>query len=210
MTCPWDGCGAPLAGIGTFCHACKRYAGDAPPRGAAPAEVPGGDGEVGVRQVLTLPLPPSVNAMWRTVARLKGVSALSRATSGGDVAAVRRAASGVSAFSTMLLSREGREYKKTADAWLAAQRPKMVSGPVSLRAVFYFPRRSGDVDNRLKPLLDVLEGRIYENDRQVAHVAAWKRVDRDRPRVVLSVEPGEGPPDPFHESGDAFSFDLDF
>jgi Holliday junction resolvase RusA-like endonuclease len=203
VSCPYPDCRSTLVENARYCHACERYVEDYEGgdnnSGLDRTDVAEGGGEhtsagVGAPspEAYTIPLPPSVNRYWRTVARISTKSEKPRA------------------FSTVVISREGRRFKREAREWLDAQSfEKIETGPLSLLVTFYLARRGSDVDNRLKPLLDVLQGYCYANDRQVAHLAAWKRIDRERPRAVFCVEPGEGPPDPFAEQG-AFDFDLAF
>ena len=47
-------------------------------------------------------------------------------------------------------------------------------GPVLLAALFYGTRATGDLDNYLKSLLDGLQGVVFQNDRQVRMLAAWR------------------------------------
>jgi len=50
---------------------------------------------------------------------------------------------------------------------------RILSGPVSLIARFYFSRRPpGNLDNYLKAVADGLKGVAYRDDRQVAKMAA--------------------------------------
>jgi Holliday junction resolvase RusA-like endonuclease len=64
-----------------------------------------------------------------------------------------------------------------------------MDGDVSLRCVVYFKDRRRDLDNVLKPLLDALNGIVYRDDRQVAHLEFTKRFDVRRPRVELVAAP---------------------
>lgn len=49
--------------------------------------------------------------------------------------------------------------------------------------------RRGDLDNRLKVILDALQGALYENDRQVVELHAY-RLDATKPGwVLVEVEP---------------------
>lgn len=52
----------------------------------------------------------------------------------------------------------------------------------------YRPRRTGDLDNRLKATLDALQGVGYENDSQIAEIHARLYDDKEHPRVVVTVE----------------------
>jgi crossover junction endodeoxyribonuclease RusA len=76
---------------------------------------------------LQIPWPPSTNSLWR-------------ARAGRNI-----------------LSQRYREWRKTAGLEIMAQRPKKHSGPVSIAIELSAPdRRSFDIDNRSKALLDLL------------------------------------------------------
>ena len=55
-------------------------------------------------------------------------------------------------------------------------------------AVLHLPSRAGDIDNRLKPLLDALEkAELFDNDRQVDSLKV-KRGEREKPgKCVVRV-----------------------
>jgi Holliday junction resolvase RusA-like endonuclease len=107
---------------------------------------------------LTLPYPPSANAYWRT---WKG---------------------------RILVSAEARKYKQGVRlrALTAGVRP--MSGPVMVALGVYRPRKTGDLDNTLKVLLDSLCGVAFEDDAQVVELHAIRFDDRANPRVSVSVE----------------------
>jgi crossover junction endodeoxyribonuclease RusA len=71
----------------------------------------------------------------------------------------------------------------------AGARP--VAGRVVLQLGFYLPkltRRSDDVDNLCKSVLDGLNGVAFEDDSQVDHLFASRYVDPANPRTVVRVE----------------------
>ena len=89
---------------------------------------------------LTLPWPPTVNTYY-TVARGRKI-----------------------------LSKKGRTYKLTCYKEILLQgQPDMLKGPVSVFIRAYPPdKRKRDLDNLLKPILDVLTNAgLYEDDSQV-------------------------------------------
>jgi crossover junction endodeoxyribonuclease RusA len=109
--------------------------------------------------ILTLPYPPSANVYWR-VARGK-----------------------------VIKSNEARTYQEAA-GWLAkSQGAELLEGPVCVRLNVYRPQRSGDLDNRIKPLLDSLQGILYTNDDQVEEIHAYRYDDKQNPRVEIEVVP---------------------
>jgi Holliday junction resolvase RusA-like endonuclease len=58
---------------------------------------------------------------------------------------------------------------------------------VSVRAIIYFDSRRGDLDNRLKILLDALNGLAWLDDAQIVELYARRELDRRNPRVELTV-----------------------
>lgn len=109
---------------------------------------------------LTLPVPPTVNLYWRTV--IVGKRAMP------------------------ILSRDARAYKKrVAELWL--EKPPIrtpLAGRLSLTAEVFNAR--GDIDNRLKGLLDSLQGLAFENDSQFDEINI-RRAKGGEPRVEIEV-----------------------
>lgn len=71
----------------------------------------------------------------------------------------------------------------------------MMTGPVRMSVTFYFDRaiKGTDIpfqdrDGPLKPLQDALEGVVYENDKWVVGGPVEKLLDRQMPRVEVTVE----------------------
>lgn len=64
--------------------------------------------------------------------------------------------------------RETKNYERMV-GWYALQAgAKVTDKPIGLEAVFYFRnKRTPDLDNCVKALLDGLEGVVYKNDKQV-------------------------------------------
>lgn len=104
---------------------------------------------------MILPLPPSVNSMWRS---FKGRT---------------------------ILSKQGRAYKKACAAILAGQTP--TARPVRVQLSVYMARRGCDLDNRIKPTLDVLNGTVFVDDSQVHELVVSRYLDHRRPRVEVEV-----------------------
>lgn len=115
---------------------------------------------------LTLPLPPSINSYWRSATTRAGVT-------------------------KVLISREGRRWKKQAGLIAQMQHGGApLAGDVGLEIVAYFRDRRRDLDNILKPSLDLLQAAgIIENDRQVVRIVATRATDRGNPRVEIEITP---------------------
>jgi crossover junction endodeoxyribonuclease RusA len=106
---------------------------------------------------LVLPLPPSANRYWRSV------------------------------NGRMLVSAQGRAYVETVAMLCAALWKRApLAGKVGLEVHVHMDLR-GDLDNRTKVLLDALQGSLYLNDSQVWDLRSVRQLDRERPRVEVTV-----------------------
>lgn len=111
---------------------------------------------------ITLPLPPSTNALSRAI--VKGKRAV------------------------VISSKEYRSWKKDAHNWILIARPECLTGDVRVAMVIYYPDRRRDADSAIKPALDILQGHAYDNDRQVVEIHARACYGAEDPRVELIVE----------------------
>jgi crossover junction endodeoxyribonuclease RusA len=107
---------------------------------------------------LTLPYPPQVNHFY-TVARGRKI-----------------------------LSTKGREYKNGVGKQLMAERVRPTDGNVRITFTAYRPRKIGDLDNLLKPVLDSLKGFAFDDDKQVIEIHAIRKDDKDDPRIDMVLE----------------------
>lgn len=87
---------------------------------------------------------------------------------------------------------KGRVKTKAYSAWIAhagllvnRQKPERCDGDVSVECVFGPRNRRRDIDNCLKPVLDLIQRcGVIENDKNVVKVSAeWGDVDGARVRV---------------------------
>lgn len=107
---------------------------------------------------LRLDMPPSANRYWRT--------------GSGHV----------------YVSDEALDYKN--DVAITARQQgvrKPFTGDVAVTVYVYRKQRSGDLDNRLKVLLDALKGIAFEDDKQVVEIHAFRRDDKADPRVEVQI-----------------------
>jgi Holliday junction resolvase RusA-like endonuclease len=106
------------------------------------------------------PLPPSANKYWRLA---KG---------------------------RLIVSDEARRYKTTLQMLARCDGAKMLSGPVAVTLRVFRARKSGDLDNKIKCLLDSMEGVFFTNDAQVKELHAYLDDDRFDPRIEVEVTSG--------------------
>lgn len=106
---------------------------------------------------LTLPYPPSVNNLYAT---FRG----------------RR-----------IVSREGKAFKLRADSIARAAGLRLLDGDISVAVDVYRPRKAGDLDGRLKCVLDCLTGIAWHDDKQITHIEARRFDDKLNPRVVVRI-----------------------
>ena len=107
--------------------------------------------------MIELPYPPSSNRYWRHVGN------------------------------KTLKSEEARNYQTTAGWLWKATGVDMLDGDVCVSLRIFRPQRRGDLDNRIKVLLDALNGIAYEDDGQVVELHAYLGDDKKNPRVELEV-----------------------
>lgn len=109
---------------------------------------------------LSLPYPPSVNSYYRHVGR------------------------------RVLISREGRVFRRRVCAILAAGRVRPLAGPLELEIDVHPPdRRRRDLDNVQKALLDALEkGGAYGDDSQIARMVIERKCPCPGGRVVVRLQ----------------------
>ena len=108
---------------------------------------------------LELPFPPSVNHYYRRVGP------------------------------RTLISREGRRFRETVCALLAAAGVRPHTGPIRVEIEVYPPdRRRRDIDNVQKALFDALEhGGAYRDDSQIVKLAIEKRECTSVGRTIVRI-----------------------
>jgi len=146
------------------CHGFTPHSPKGSPVSAAPRPVQSRDSAplTTARAAITwhrLPYPPSANNYWRSIV--------------------------INGRGRVVVSREAKAFKKAVSAALAGVSP--ISGPVSLTATFYRPRKRGDLDNLLKVTCDALKGIAYHDDEQIEQITAYRKEDKANPRVELSI-----------------------
>ena len=106
---------------------------------------------------IVLPYPPSANVLWRN---MRG---------------------------RMVESDAARDFKYEVLIRCRERLIEPICGDVSVTLRVFRPRRSGDLDNRIKATLDALNGLAWHDDSQVAEIHAFRDYDRDNQRVEVEV-----------------------
>lgn len=122
-----------------------------------------GGAEMEVSLTLTLPVPPSANRYWRSFVNKR----------------TRRA--------MVVRSAEANAYRKEVQKLGVGIEPIPRGMEVFVQMTWYRAARRGDLDNRIKVMLDALEGIAYEDDAQVRELHAWREEDKENPRVEVTV-----------------------
>lgn len=89
-----------------------------------------------------------------------------------------------------------RKYQETCrvHAMAAAMKArwKPVSAPCAIELKVYRRERRGDIENIQKGVQDAMNRVVYVDDRQVVEAHVWLHLDRERPRVEVTVRVLEG------------------
>lgn len=132
---------------------------------AVPAQARRFADETVVGMAMELPEPPSANRYWRSY---RG---------------------------RVVVSTEARAYK--AGVWsravLARHRPFAKDVPVSVTLHWHRAKRMGDLDNRIKVTLDALRGVLYDDDKQVVAIHAYRVESARNGKLSVKVERVPGP-----------------
>ena len=91
-------------------------------------------------------------------------------------------------FVMYYLTEEAKRFKAQAAAIARAQGIPVLKGAVLVAIKYFFPTAAGDLTNRDKVLLDVLQGIAYENDRQITRKEEERFSDKDNPRVEITIQ----------------------
>jgi Holliday junction resolvase RusA-like endonuclease len=91
-------------------------------------------------------------------------------------------------FTHRYLTTEAKEFKERAVAIGRASGMPVLKGKILIVLDFYFPTKAGDLQNRDKVMLDVLQGVAYVNDKQVTRKEEERFDDPDNPRVEVTIQ----------------------
>jgi crossover junction endodeoxyribonuclease RusA len=106
---------------------------------------------------LILPYPPSANRLWKN------------------------------ARGHMVKSAEAKVYGYQVLAIAQQAGISPMTGAVAVTIDVYRPRKSGDLDNRLKITIDSLNGLAWNDDAQIVEIHARRFDDKHNPRIEVEV-----------------------
>jgi len=86
------------------------------------------------------------------------------------------------------MTRQGKEWKEIAQL-LSKQiwKQELLEGELLADIVFYL-KRDRDIQGSTKLLLDTFQEIVYNNDNQLTHINLHKMMDKENPRVELTIE----------------------
>jgi Holliday junction resolvase RusA-like endonuclease len=87
--------------------------------------------------------------------------------------------------------KEGADYCKAVRLICNRSGIRPFLGPVIVTMHLFRPRKSGDLLNRDKVLLDSLEGYAYSNDKNIVEFHAFLHDDKENPRVHVLIKEKE-------------------
>lgn len=79
-------------------------------------------------------------------------------------------------------------FRKSVAAIAAQTGNTLLGGPVVVKIKAYRPRKSGDCDSPIKPMLDSLQGCVLVNDNQVVRIECDRMDDKLNPRIEITIE----------------------
>lgn len=86
------------------------------------------------------------------------------------------------------LSIEAVQYRIAVLAACKRAKVKRLDGPLALTFHWYRGRKSGDLDNRSKQLLDALRGYAYTDDSQIVELHAYRYDRKNNAGVTVTID----------------------
>ena len=84
------------------------------------------------------------------------------------------------------ISGQATAYKE--EVKLKTAKKGYLTGDLIFNVNFYRPRKTGDLDNRLKVLIDALKGSVFEDDKQIVEIHAYRFDDKIMPRAEILIQ----------------------
>lgn len=88
----------------------------------------------------------------------------------------------------MLISADGRAFKKEVATICLLNRVKPLEGDIGVAIEVFRPQKRGDLDNYFKGLFDALNGIGWNDDSQIKRITAERFEDKSNPRVEIEIQ----------------------
>jgi len=86
----------------------------------------------------------------------------------------------------VLISKDGREFKKEIDVYL--NNYKKIKGKIYLKLILHFKdKRKRDVDNYAKVLIDCLKNKLFEDDDQIYQLYMEKHIGTGYNQISIDI-----------------------
>ncbi len=86
--------------------------------------------------------------------------------------------------SVFYASAEAKAWKE--ECYYTIKKQKLLTKDLEVSVTLYL-NRDRDIDSSIKTILDVMKGRIYEDDRQIIALHLFKETDKLKPRCEIDV-----------------------
>ncbi len=107
---------------------------------------------------ITLPLPPTDNMLYGQRGKIKFMYA------------------------------EGKKWKEDAQILVKYQyKGELQKGDINIPSIVFYLKHWRDIQGSLKLIFDVMEGIVYENDKQIRSFYVVRRIDKLEPRVEITL-----------------------
>lgn len=93
-------------------------------------------------------------------------------------------------FASVYMTPKGKSLKEDYQWQIKTQYkiPKLLTGDIDLRVELFFgDKRTRDIDNYNKLLLDAFTGLIWEDDSQIQSLLIIKNYDKKTPRIEVEI-----------------------
>ena len=87
-----------------------------------------------------------------------------------------------------IISAAGRRFKSEIAVLARQQGAEILDGDLAVTFRVFRPRKSGDLDNRLKISQDALKGICFADDKQIIEIHAFRFDDKSNPRIEIDLK----------------------
>lgn len=85
------------------------------------------------------------------------------------------------------VSTSAKEYKKSVQTLCLLHRVEPLHGRLKVTIHLWRPRKAGVLNNRIKILIDALQGAAYTNGKQIVELHTYRHDDKRNPRADVEI-----------------------